>query len=136
MSVKKVNHIGIAVENIADYVKFYENCLELSIDGEEEVAEQKVKTAFLSVGETRLELLEPTAEDSPVKKFLDSKGPGIHHLAFDVDDIEAELARLKEQGVRLIDEKPRRGAHGTKIAFIHPKESKGVLVELTEQNHA
>lgn len=133
MSVKKVNHIGIAVESIADYVKFYEDCLGLTIDGEEEVAEQKVKVAFLTVGETRLELLEPTAEDSPVQKFLESKGPAVHHLAFDVDDIEAELARLKALGVRLIDEKPRRGAHGTKIAFIHPKESKGVLVELTQQ---
>ncbi len=133
MSVKKVNHIGIAVESIADYVKFYEDCLGLTIDGEEEVAEQKVKVAFLTVGETRLELLEPTAEDSPVQKFLENKGPAVHHLAFDVDDIEAELARLKEQGVRLIDEKPRRGDHGTKIAFIHPKESKGVLVELTQQ---
>lgn len=135
MAVKKINHIGIAVENIAEVVKFYKESLGLTVEGEEEVAEQKVKVVFLPLGETRLELLEPTAEDSPVKKFLETKGPGVHHLAFDVDDIEAELARLKEQGARLIDEKPRRGAHGTKIAFIHPKESKGVLVELTEQNH-
>ncbi len=135
MAVKKINHIGIAVESIAEVVKFYKESLGLSVEGEEEVTEQKVKVVFLPLGETRLELLEPTAEDSPVKKFLETKGPGVHHLAFDVDDIEAELARLKEQGARLIDEKPRRGAHGTKIAFIHPKESKGVLVELTEQNH-
>jgi len=135
MAVKKINHIGIAVENIAEVVKFYKESLGLTVEGEEEVAEQKVKVVFLPLGETRLELLEPTAADSPVKKFLETKGSGVHHLAFDVDDIEAELARLKEQGARLIDEKPRRGAHGTKIAFIHPKESKGVLVELTEQNH-
>jgi methylmalonyl-CoA/ethylmalonyl-CoA epimerase len=124
MAVKKINHIGIAVESIAEVVKFYKESLGLSVEGEEEVTEQKVKVVFLPLGETRLELLEPTAEDSPVKKFLETKGPGVHHLAFDVDDIEAELARLKEQGARLIDEKPRRGAHGTKIAFIHPKESK------------
>jgi len=134
MSVKKINHIGIAVENIDEYVKFYQDCLGLSIDGEEVVAEQKVKVAFLTVGESRIELLEPTAEDSPVRKFIESKGTGVHHLAFDVEDIEAELARLKTQGVRLIDEKPRLGAHGTKIAFIHPKESKGILVELCEQH--
>lgn len=135
MSVKSINHIGIAVENIAEYISFYKNVLGLEVEGEEVVAEQKVKVAFLTVGGTRIELLEPTADDSPVKKFIETKGTGVHHLAFNVDDIESELARLKTAGTRLIDEKPRNGAHGTKIAFIHPKESKGVLVELTEQKH-
>ncbi len=133
MSAKKVNHIGIAVENIQDYAGFYENVLGLKVEGEETVAEQKVKVAFLTVGDTRIEVLEPTADDSPVRKFIENKGTGVHHLSFEVEDIEAELERLKGLGVRLIDEKPRLGAHGTKIAFVHPKESKGVLVELTEQ---
>jgi methylmalonyl-CoA/ethylmalonyl-CoA epimerase len=133
MSVKKINHIGIAVESIQDTINFYQNVLGIPVEGEEVVADQKVKVAFLTVGESRIELLEPTADDSPVKKFLDTKGPGVHHLAFDVSDIEEELARLKSANVRLIDEKPRGGAHGTRIAFIHPKEAKGVLVEFTEQ---
>lgn len=133
MATKAVSHIGVAVESIEDTIGFYRDVLGLPAEGEEVVAEQKVKVAFLTVGETRLELLEPTAEDSPVKKFLEKKGPGVHHLAFVVDDIEAELARLKAAGVRLIDETPRQGAHGTRIAFVHPKESNGVLVELTQQ---
>ncbi len=136
MSVKKINHIGVAVENITEAARFYKDALGLAVEGEETVAGQKVRVAFLTVGETRIELLEPTAEDSPVKKFMDGKGPGVHHLAFDVDDIEAELARLKAAGVRLIDETPRPGAHGTRIAFVHPKEARGVLVELTEQKKA
>ena len=135
MSVKKINHIGVAVESIAEAARFYKDVLGLPLEGEETVASQKVRVAFLTVGDTRIELLEATAEDSPVKKFIDGKGPGVHHLAFDVDDIEAELARLKSAGVRLIDETPRPGAHGTRIAFVHPKEARGVLVELTEQKH-
>jgi methylmalonyl-CoA/ethylmalonyl-CoA epimerase len=133
MATKKLNHIGIAVENINDYINFYKDVLGLRFEGEETVIDQKVKVAFLTIGETRIELLEPTADDSPVRKFIESKGTGVHHLAFDVDDIEADLERLKKAGVRLVDEKPRSGAHGTKIAFIHPKEAKGVLVELTQQ---
>jgi methylmalonyl-CoA/ethylmalonyl-CoA epimerase len=133
MAVKSVSHIGIAVENIAETIGFYQNVLGLPVEGEEVVEEQKVKVAFLTVGETRVELLEPTSDESPVKKFMEKKGPGVHHLAFSVDDIDVELARLKAAGVRLIDETPRRGAHGTRIAFIHPKESNGVLVELTQQ---
>ncbi|MEI7989575.1 MAG: methylmalonyl-CoA epimerase, partial [Chloroflexota bacterium] len=123
MATKKLNHIGIAVENINDYINFYKDVLGLRFEGEETVIEQKVKVAFLTIGETRIELLEPTADDSPVRKFIESKGTGVHHLAFDVDDIEADLERLKKAGVRLVDEKPRSGAHGTKIAFIHPKEA-------------
>ena len=130
--MKKVNHIGIAVEKIADYIAFYRDTLGLPVEGEEVVEEQKVKVAFLTVGDTRIELLEPTSPESPIAKFLEKKGPGVHHLSFEVGDIAAELAKMKEKGVKLIDEAPRCGAHHTKIAFIHPKESKGVLVELTQ----
>ncbi len=135
MAVYKINHIGIAVENIAEVVDFYRNTLGIEVSGEEVVADQKVKVAFIQVGESRIELLEPTAEDSPLRKFIDNKGSGMHHIAFDVKDIDGELQRLKQQGLRLIDESARTGAHQTRIAFIHPKESKGVLIELTEQNH-
>ncbi len=130
--MKKISHIGIAVEKIADYVGFYRDILGLSVEGEEVVEDQKVKVAFLTVGETRIELLEPTSPESPIAKFIEKKGPGVHHLAFEVEDIVATLAAMKEKGIKLIDETPRCGAHHTKIAFVHPKESKGVLVELTQ----
>ncbi|HNT28344.1 MAG TPA: methylmalonyl-CoA epimerase [bacterium] len=130
--MKKINHIGIAVEKIDDYIAFYRDTLGLPVEGAEMVEEQKVKVAFLTIGDTRIELLEPTSPESPIAKFIEKKGAGVHHLAFEVDDIAAELAKMKEKGVKLIDETPRGGAHHTKIAFIHPKESKGVLVELTE----
>lgn len=129
---KKISHIGIAVENIAAALPFYTDVLGLEFEGTEVVEEQKVKVAFLVIGESRIELLEPTAPDSPVAKFLEKNGPGIHHLAYQVDGLEARLAGLKEQGVRLIDETPRFGAHHTRIAFLHPKASGGVLTELCE----
>lgn len=130
--MKKINHIGIAVEKIDDYIAFYRDILGLPVEGYETVEDQKVKVAFLTVGETRIELLEPTSAESPIAKFIEKKGSGIHHVAFEVEDIATELKRMKERGVKLIDENPRCGAHHTKIAFIHPKESKGVLVELTQ----
>ncbi len=130
--MKKISHIGIAVEKIADYIGFYRDILGLPVEGEEVVEDQKVKVAFLTIGETRIELLEPTSPESPIAKFIEKKGPGVHHLAFEVEDIAAALAKMKEKGVKLIDETPRCGAHHTKIAFIHPKDSKGVLVELTQ----
>ncbi len=130
--MRKVNHIGIAVRSIDEAKRFYE-LLGLEVEGEEVVEEQKVKVAFIQVGETRVELLEPTSEDSPVAKFLDKRGEGIHHIAFQVDDIEAALEELKKSGVRLIDERPRRGAHNTRIAFVHPKSTNGVLVELCQE---
>ncbi len=129
---RKINHIGIAVENLNDYAAFYEKVLGLKDEGDEVVEEQKVKVKFFQVGDSRIELLEPTSPESPIAKFIEKKGAGVHHIAIEVADIEAELARLKAAGVKLIDETPRCGAHGTKIAFIHPKESKGVLVELTQ----
>ncbi|GAB4555913.1 MAG: methylmalonyl-CoA epimerase [Geothermobacteraceae bacterium] len=130
MPAKKINHIGIAVRSLDASIPFYRDTLGMAFEGSEEVAEQKVKVAFLAVGESRIELLEPTAEDSPVARFLEKNGEGIHHIAYQVDDIEQALAALKEQGVRLIDETPRGGAHGTRIAFLHPKASGGVLTEL------
>jgi methylmalonyl-CoA/ethylmalonyl-CoA epimerase len=129
---KKISHIGIAVNSLDASIPFYRDVLGMEFEGTEVVAEQKVKVAFLVIGESRIELLEPTAPDSPVAKFLEKKGEGTHHLAYEVDDLEAALAGLKEQGVRLIDEAPRMGAHNTRIAFVHPKASGGVLTELCE----
>lgn len=128
----KINHIGIAVNSLEASIPFYRDVLGMAFEGTEVVAEQKVKVAFLAIGESRIELLEPTEPDSPVAGFLAKKGEGIHHLAYQVDDLEAALQHLKKEGVRLIDETPRNGAHGTRIAFVHPKASGGVLTELCE----
>jgi len=128
----KINHIGIAVHSIEESVPFYRDVLGMEFEGTEVVEEQKVKVAFLAVGESRIELLEPTSPDSPVAKFLEKKGEGTHHLAYEVADIEAVLAELKAKGVRLIDETPRSGAHGTRIAFLHPKATGGVLTEICQ----
>jgi methylmalonyl-CoA/ethylmalonyl-CoA epimerase len=132
MSVEKISHIGIAVESIEKWLGYYKDILGLEYGGSEEVAEQKVRVAFLKIGESKIELLEPTSEDSPIAKFLEKRGGGIHHIAVKVDDIEAALARHHEAGARLIDEKPRVGAHNMRIAFIHPKASGGVLMELCQ----
>lgn len=130
--LEKINHIGIAVKSIEAALPFYRDVLGMAFEGTEEVTEQRVKVAFLVVGESRIELLEPTSDDSPVARFLEKNGEGIHHLAYHVDDLAATLSRLKAQGVRLIDETPRCGAHGTSIAFLHPKSSGGVLTELCQ----
>ena len=132
MSVEKIDHIGIAVESIENSLRFYKDLLGLEYIGSEEVAEQKVRIAFLKIGESKIELVEPTSDDSPIAKFLEKRGSGIHHIAIRVDNIEAALARHLEAGARLIDEKPRIGAHNMRIAFIHPKSSDGVLFELCE----
>ena len=129
---KKISHIGIAVVSIEEATPFYRDVLGMAFEGTEVVAEQKVKVAFFAVGESRIELLEPTAADSPVAKFLEKNGSGVHHVAYEVADLEARLAALKAEGVRLIDEAPRTGAHNTRIAFMHPKASGGVLTELCE----
>jgi len=131
--LEKLDHLGIAVRDLDTVRAFYTDKLALPCTGEEVVAEQKVRVAFLPLGETKLELLESTAPDGPVAKFIEQKGEGIHHVAIRVQNIEEALASLKTKGVRLIDEKPRIGAHGAKIAFIHPKESHGVLIELCER---
>lgn len=128
----KIEHIGIATHKIDDALAFWQDALGLRVVETEEVAEQGVRVAMLPVGEPRVELLEPTSESSPVAKFLEKRGPGIHHIAVRVDDIRATLRRLKEQGVRLIDEAPRVGAGGCLVAFVHPTAAGGVLLELVE----
>jgi len=133
--LSKINHIGIAVQSIEATLPFYRDQLGMELLGCEEVAEQKVKVAMLAVGESKIELLEPTSPDSPVTKFLEKNGQGIHHVAYEVADIEAALARMLAEGARMIDEKPRNGAHGTRIAFVHPKSSHGVLTELCQAGH-
>ena len=130
--LQKINHIGIAVQSLDATLPFYRDALGMAFKGEEEVAEQKVKVAMLQVGESKIELLEPTSPDSPIAKFMEKNGPGIHHIAYEVKDIEAAIAHMKEQGARMIDEQPRNGAHGTRIAFVHPKSSNGVLTELCQ----
>ena len=133
---RAVNHIGIAVRSIADHRPFYEETLGARFEGLEEVADQKVRVGFFSVGPeghaVRLELLEPTSDESPVARFIEKRGEGLHHVAYTVDDIQARLDALKAGGVRLIDETPRPGAHHTQIAFLHPRSSGGVLTELCE----
>ncbi|HYI10285.1 MAG TPA: methylmalonyl-CoA epimerase [Thermoanaerobaculia bacterium] len=129
----RLDHIGIAVRSL-DAAKIYES-LGLSVQHVEMVETQRVKTAFLSVGDSNLELLEPTSPDSPVAKFIEKRGEGIHHLCFRVDDIEAHLARLKAEGYRLINEAPVPGAHGCRVAFLHPAAGNGVLIELSETTH-
>ncbi len=132
---KKISHVGIAVTSIEEATPFYRDVLGMEFEGTEEVAEQKVKVAFFVVGESRIELLEPTAADSPVARFLEKNGPGVHHVAYEVADLEQRLEQLKSEGVRLIDENPRTGAHETQIAFLHPKASGGVLTELCQTKH-
>ena len=128
----KIDHIGIAVKSLSDAVKVYEQAVGLKLAGYDEVDEQGVRVAMLDIGESRIELLEPTRPDSPVEKFMTRRGEGIHHIAIRVDNIEQALERLKTAGIRLIDEKPKQGAHNTRIAFIHPASTHGVLMELVE----
>ncbi|MEW6488914.1 MAG: methylmalonyl-CoA epimerase [Thermodesulfobacteriota bacterium] len=130
----KINHIGIAVPDIEAAAKFYIEHLGLQLGGMEEVPDQKVKVAFLPIGEVRLELVQPTSPESPVAKFLEKNGgAGFHHIAYQVEDAAAEVERLKSAGVKMVDEKPRTGAHNTRIAFVHPKASGGVLTELVQE---
>lgn len=128
----KINHIGIATKGIDEALKFWGNALGLENVHTEIVEDQKVKVAMLPIGESRIELLEPTSDDSSISKFLEKRGGGIHHIAVEVDDIEASLAKLKAQGMRLIDETPRIGAEGCLVAFVHPSASNGVLLELVQ----
>lgn len=129
----KINHLGIAVKEIDEALKFWENALGLKNVHTETVEDQKVRVAMLPLGETNIELLEPTSDDSPISKFLEKRGGGIHHIAVEVGNIEESLAKLKAEGARLIDEKPRIGAEGCLIAFVHPASSGGVLLELTQK---
>ncbi|MFV0390080.1 MAG: methylmalonyl-CoA epimerase [Pyrinomonadaceae bacterium] len=130
----KINHLGIATPSIADSLKFWEDALGLKTVHTEEVPEQKVRVAMLPIGESRIELLEPTTEDSPVQKFIEKRGGGIHHIAVEVENISETLERLRAQGATLIDDEPRVGAEGCLIAFVHPKSTGGVLLELVQEN--
>ncbi len=133
MKVKHIDHIGIAVKGIAQAGKFYTDILGLKIQDIENVADQKVNVAFIPITDSEVELLESTEPDGPVAKYIDSRGEGVQHIAFRVENIEEALKELKAKGVRLIDQEPRKGAGGAKIAFIHPKETHGVLVEICER---
>jgi len=131
-----LDHIGIAVANLDEALAFYRDALGLEIEPAEEVASQRVRAHFVPVGGTALELLEGTAPDSPISKFVEKRGPGLHHITLRVDDIHAALAALKARGARLIDETPRPGAHGALVAFIHPSAAHGVLIELKQSSQA
>jgi methylmalonyl-CoA/ethylmalonyl-CoA epimerase len=133
MKILKIDHLGIAVNSIEDGKKFWSDVLGLPFEGQETVEAQKVTTAFFPVGESEVELLESTAPDGPVARYIEKKGAGIQHIAFRVENIEAALQELKAAGVRLIDETPRIGAGGAQIAFLHPKATGGVLVELCQR---
>ena len=133
MNITRVDHVGIAVKNLDEMINFYTETLGLKANGTETVEEQKVTVAFMPVGDSELELLESTTEDGPIARFIEKNGEGVQHIALRVDDIEAALAELKEKGVRLIDETPRYGAGGARIAFLHPKSTHGVLLELCER---
>lgn len=132
MNLSHIEHIGIAVANLEEAIPFYENVLGLKCYAVEEVKDQKVKTAFFKVGQTKIELLESTDPDGPIGKFVEKRGQGVHHIAFAVDDLASALPEMEEKGIRLIDKNPRKGAEGLNIGFLHPKSTFGVLTELCE----
>lgn len=129
---KQIEHIGIAVRNLEESIKLYTDLLGLKLVGIETVESEKVRVAFLEIGETRFELLEATSPDSPIAQYIERKGEGIHHIALQVDNSVERLAFLKEQGIKLINEVPKAGAHGNQVAFLHPKSTHGVLLELCQ----
>ena len=133
--LQKINHIGIAVQSLDETLPFYRDGLKMPLCGIEEVADQKVRVAMLGIGESKIELLEPTSPDSPIAKFLDKNGPGIHHIAYEVEDVAQAIEQMIADGARMVDQVPRDGAHGTRIAFVHPKSSHGVLTELCQAGH-
>jgi len=132
--IRKIDHLGIAVKSLDEGLALWRDLLGLEAAGVETVAEQGVRTAFLNVGETRLELLEPTGPDTPVGRFLRKRGPGFHHVCFLVEDLEVALRELESQGMRLVDKEPRDGAQGSKVAFLHPASTGGLLVELKQKS--
>ncbi len=132
MQTTQIEHIGIAVKNLEESIRYYEDILGLKCYAVEEIKDQKVRTAFFMVGETKLELLESTDPSGPVAKFIEKKGEGVHHLAFKVNNLADSLAEVEAKGIRLIDQNPRKGAEGLNIAFLHPKSTYGVLTELCE----
>ncbi len=130
--IEQINHIAIAVRSLEEHIPFYRDVLKLEYRGTEVVEDQKVRLAVFRVGAVNVELLEPTAADSPISTFLEKRGEGMHHISYQVDDIEEQIAELKGKQVRMIDETPRSGAHGSRIAFLHPRSSAKVLTELTQ----
>jgi len=130
--INQINHIGIAVKSLEEQIPFYRDVLNFEFEGMEEVTDQKVRVAMFKVGEVRIELLEPTNEESPIAKFLEKKGEGMHHIAYQTDNVQDQITNLKNQEIQMIDNEPRPGAHGTKIAFLHPKSSGKVLTEICE----
>ena len=135
MKISHIEHIGIAVKSLEESVKYYENILGFKCYSVEEVKEQKVKTAFFLVGQTKIELLESTDPEGPIGKFIEKKGEGIHHMAYAVENLEGALAEANEKGIQLIDQVPRKGAEGLSIAFLHPKSTAGVLTEFCEDKN-
>jgi len=133
MNLTHIEHIGIAVENLNVAIRYYEDVLGLKCYAIEEVKDQKVKTAFFQIGQTKIELLESTDPEGPVAKFIEKRGEGIHHIAFAAENLSSSLKEIKDKGIKLIDESPRRGAEGLDIAFLHPKSTYGVLTELCEK---
>jgi methylmalonyl-CoA/ethylmalonyl-CoA epimerase len=133
MKVLKIDHLGIAVKSINEGKKFWGDLLGLWLEDSEAMAEEKLITTFFPIGESEIELLETTDPEGPIGRYLEKRGEGVHHIALRVENIEEALKELKEKGIRLIDEKPRKGAGGAKIAFLHPKSTNGVLVELCER---
>ena len=133
IGVLRIHHVAVAVPSIEAAAPFYGEGLGLAVSAPEIVASQKVRVVFVQVGESRVELLEPTSEDSPIAKALAKRGTGLHHICYEVEDIDEALRLLKERGIRLIDEQPREGAHGTRIAFLHPKATGGVLTEIASR---
>jgi methylmalonyl-CoA/ethylmalonyl-CoA epimerase len=132
--IKKIDHLGIAVSNLEEAKNLYENVFGLKVSEIEEVDEQKVKVAFIPIGESKFELLESTQPDGPIAKYIEKKGQGVQHVALRVDNINKAIANMKEKGIRVLDEKPRYGAGGAKIAFLHPKDTGGILIELCERD--
>jgi methylmalonyl-CoA/ethylmalonyl-CoA epimerase len=135
MKATHIEHLGIAVRNLEEAIKYYEEVLGMECYSIEEVPDQKVKTAFFKVGQTKIELLESTAPDGPIGRFIEKKGEGIHHIAYAVENLEGALEEVKGKGVQLIDETPRKGAEGLHIAFLHPKSTRGVLTEFCEDKN-
>jgi methylmalonyl-CoA/ethylmalonyl-CoA epimerase len=133
MKVLKVDHIGVAVKSLAEATRFYTEVLGLEVKGTESVPDQKVRVSFIPVQDTNIELLESTDPEGPIAKFIEARGEGIQHIALHVENIEEALEEMKKKGMRLIDQTPRKGARGIRIAFVHPKETKGVLLELCEE---
>ena len=136
MEITYIEHIGIAVKNLEESIKYYENVLGLRCYGIEEVKDQRVRTAFFMVGQTKIELLESTHKEGPISKFIENKGEGIHHIAFATKNLNEALTEISAKGVQLIDKQPRKGAEGLNIAFLHPRSTNGVLTELCEKAHS